>query len=100
MPHKKRIGTNLPQHHKFSGWILHFCLSLSTKGICSGLPLITWALFADRFCNEKLVVQIAKTGVRSRMEQPMVIGQEEEIGVLVKKEDVKNAIDQLMDGGN
>ncbi|GLT34316.1 hypothetical protein SLA2020_088380 [Shorea laevis] len=85
-------------HPVVGGFLTHCGWNSTLEGICCGLPLITWPLFADQFCNEKLVVQIAKTGVRSGVEQPMVIGQEEEIGVLVKKEDVKNAIDQLMDG--
>ncbi|GKV46360.1 hypothetical protein SLEP1_g53345 [Rubroshorea leprosula] len=86
-------------HPAVGGFLTHCGWNSALEGICSGLPLITWPLFGDQFCNEKLVVQIAKTGVRSGVEQPMVIGQEEEIGVLVKKEDVKNAIEQLMDGG-
>lgn len=44
-------------------------------------------------------MQVLKIGVRIGVEDPLKWGEEEKIGVLVKKEDVKQAIDGLMDGG-
>jgi UDP-glucosyl transferase 73C len=61
--------------------------------------LVTWPLFADQFLNEKLVVHVLKIGVRIRVEVPVKLGEEEKIGVLVKKEDVKKAINRLMEEG-
>jgi UDP-glucosyl transferase 73C len=61
--------------------------------------MLTWPLFGDQFMNEKLVVQVQKIGVRVGVEDPVKWGEEEKIGVLVEKEDVKAAIDMLMNEG-
>ncbi|KAK9214736.1 hypothetical protein WN944_006735 [Citrus x changshan-huyou] len=61
--------------------------------------MITWPLFGDQFWNEKLIVQVLNIEVRIGVEVPLDFGKEEEIGVLVKKEDVVKAINILMDEG-
>ncbi|KAG6640436.1 hypothetical protein CIPAW_09G003400 [Carya illinoinensis] len=61
--------------------------------------MLTWPLFGDQFMNEKLVVQVLKIGVRVGVEDPVNWGEEEKTGVLVKKEDVKGAIERLMNEG-
>ncbi|EEF46520.1 UDP-glucosyltransferase, putative [Ricinus communis] len=43
--------------------------------------------------------QVLKAGVSVGVERPMEWGEEEKIGILVKKEDVKKAVDMLMDEG-
>ncbi|KAK3226653.1 hypothetical protein Dsin_006515 [Dipteronia sinensis] len=78
------------------GFLTHCGWNSCLEGISAGLPLITWPLFADQFCNEKLVVQILKIGVRVGVEYPMTWGKEEKVGVLVMREDVKNAVEKLM----
>ncbi|KFK36554.1 hypothetical protein AALP_AA4G138700 [Arabis alpina] len=83
-------------HPSVGGFLTHCGWNSTLEGITSGLPLLTWPLFADQFCNEKLVVQILKTGVRAGVEQPMKWGEEEKIGVLVDKEGVKKAVEELM----
>ncbi|KAK8563507.1 hypothetical protein V6N13_006289 [Hibiscus sabdariffa] len=62
-------------------------------------PLITLPLLADQFSNEKLAVQVLKIGVSLGIEKPTNIG-DEKSGFLLKKEEVQNAIHQLMDDGN
>ncbi|MED6140064.1 UDP-glycosyltransferase, partial [Stylosanthes scabra] len=59
--------------------------------------MITWPLFADQFLNEKLVTQVLKVGMSLGVEVPMKFGEEEKIGVLLKKEDIKNGICMAMD---
>ncbi|RYQ97230.1 hypothetical protein Ahy_B08g093250 [Arachis hypogaea] len=54
-------------------------------------------IIRDQFLNEKLVVKVLKVGVKVGAESSMVWGKEEEIGVLVKKEDIKIEIEKLMD---
>lgn len=72
---------------------------MSSTGISTGLPMVTWPLFAEQFCNEKLVVQVLKIGVSLGVKVPVKWGDEENVGVLVKKDDVKKALDKLMDEG-
>ncbi|XP_010505227.1 PREDICTED: UDP-glycosyltransferase 73C5-like [Camelina sativa] len=83
-------------HHSVGGFLTHCGWNSTLEGITAGLPLLTWPLFADQFCNEKLVVQVLKTSVRAGVEKPMKWGEEEKIGVLVDKEGVKKAVEELM----
>ncbi|PQQ19768.1 UDP-glycosyltransferase 73D1 [Prunus yedoensis var. nudiflora] len=61
--------------------------------------MITWPLFAEQFFNEKLIVEVLRIGVRVGVEVPVRWGDEEKVGVLVKKDEVKKAIEALMDEG-
>ncbi|KAI3473970.1 hypothetical protein Pfo_028544 [Paulownia fortunei] len=72
---------------------------LLIHGITAGLPMITWPVFAEQFCNEKFIVNVIKTGIRVGVEVPVIFGEEENVGVQVKNDDIKMAIDKLMDGG-
>ncbi|EXB75928.1 UDP-glycosyltransferase 73D1 [Morus notabilis] len=87
--------------HQAVGVFLTHCGWNSTiEGVCSGLPMITWPLFAEQFLNEKLVVEVLKIGVSVGVEVPVRWGEEEKVGVLVKRDDVKRAIMMVMDGGD
>ncbi|KAK8341446.1 hypothetical protein V6Z11_A08G170600 [Gossypium hirsutum] len=66
------------------------------EGISVGDPLITLPLFADQFCNEKLVVQILKIEISIGIDKPTMFG-DEKSGFMLKKEDVKNAIAPIGD---
>lgn len=72
---------------------------MSSTGISAGLPMVTWPLFAEQFCNEKLVVQVLNIGISLGVKVPIKWGDEENVGILVKKDDVKKALDKLMDEG-
>uniref|UniRef100_A0A2N9GNP8 Glycosyltransferase n=1 Tax=Fagus sylvatica TaxID=28930 RepID=A0A2N9GNP8_FAGSY len=86
-------------HPAIGGFLTHCGWNSTLEGICAGIPMVTWPLFADQFLNEKLVVQVQKIGVSIGVEDPVQWGEEEKIGVYVKKEDVRMAIDMLMDEG-
>ncbi|KAJ4706803.1 Glycosyltransferase [Melia azedarach] len=86
-------------HPALGGFLTHCGWNSTLEGICGGVPMITWPLSADQFCNEKLVVQTLKIGVRVGVEIPVKWGEEENIGVLVSKEDVKTAVEKLMNEG-
>ncbi|XP_020210863.1 UDP-glycosyltransferase 73C2 [Cajanus cajan] len=84
-------------HPAIGGFITHCGWNSTLEAICAGVPMITWPLFGDQFLNESLVVNVLKVGVKVGVESPVTWGKEEEIGVLVKKEDVERAIIVLMD---
>jgi UDP-glucosyl transferase 73C len=62
--------------------------------------MITWPLFSEQFYNEKFVVQVLRTGVSVGAEHAIKWGDEENYGVMVKSEDVKKAMELLMDEGD
>ncbi|KAL1308279.1 hypothetical protein HN51_050213 [Arachis hypogaea] len=84
-------------HPSIGGFITHCGWNSTLEAVCAGVPMLTWPQFGDQFFNEKLIVQILKVGVRIGVECPVTWGKEEEIGVLIKKEDVQNAIEEFMD---
>ncbi|GFP85552.1 UDP-glycosyltransferase 73c1 [Phtheirospermum japonicum] len=76
-------------HPSVGGFLTHCGWNSTLEGITAGLPLMTWPVFAEQFCNEKFIVNVIKTGVR--------VG--EKMGVQVKSDDIKTVIEKLMDGG-
>ncbi|XP_065856742.1 UDP-glycosyltransferase 73C1-like [Euphorbia lathyris] len=84
-------------HVSIGGFLTHCGWNSTLEAISEGVPMITWPLFADQFCNEKLVVEVLKIGVNVGAEATVVWGDEEKTGVSVKKEDVVKAISKLMD---
>nr|GFD53400.1 UDP-glycosyltransferase 73E1-like [Tanacetum cinerariifolium] len=49
-----------------------------------------------RFINERFIVDVLKTGVKIGIEVPVVVGDHDKLGALVKKEDVKMVVEGLM----
>lgn len=86
-------------HPSIKGFLTHCGWNSTIEGLCSGVPMLTWPMFAEQFFNEKLVVEILRIGVRVGVEVPVRWGDEEKVGVLVKRDEVKRAVDRLMDGG-
>ena len=61
--------------------------------------MITWPLFSEQFFNEKFVVQVLSIGVSVGADFTIKWGDEEKYEVMVKRYDIKKAIDMLMDAG-
>ncbi|KAJ4718354.1 Glycosyltransferase [Melia azedarach] len=86
-------------HPAIGGFLTHCGWNSILEAVSSGVPMVTWPFFADQFCNEKLVVQVLKIGVRIGVEHGPSLADEEKHGVLVKKVDVEKAINKLMNEG-
>ncbi|PIA54931.1 hypothetical protein AQUCO_00901085v1 [Aquilegia coerulea] len=83
-------------HPAVGGFLTHCGWNSTLEGICAGIPMITWPLFAEQFLNEKLIVQVMGIGVRIGVDVPVRWGEEEKSGVKVKRGQIQIAIDQLM----
>lgn len=84
-------------HPSVGGFMTHCGWNSTLEGISAGVPLITWPLFAEQFLNEKLVTQVLKTGIT--VGNKVWGGWLEQQEVSVKKEEVKDAVNQLMGDG-
>ncbi|XP_020581445.1 scopoletin glucosyltransferase-like [Phalaenopsis equestris] len=50
-------------HGAVGGFVSHCGWNSSLEGICAGLPMVTWPLYAEQFFNEKLLVEVLGVGV-------------------------------------
>ncbi|XP_009800394.1 UDP-glycosyltransferase 73C4-like [Nicotiana tabacum] len=82
-------------HASVGGFLTHCGWNSSLEGITAGMPMITWPMFAEQFCNERLIVNVLKTGVRAGIENPVMFGEEEKVGAQVSKDDIKKVIEEV-----
>lgn len=66
------------------------------EGICAGLALVTWPLFAEQFFNERLIVDVLKIGVAVGVKE---YAREPEEKELVRAEAIRSAVSRVMGGG-
>lgn len=86
-------------HPAIGGFLTHCGWNSTLEGVSAGVPMITWPMFAEQFYNEKVLVQVLRIGVRVGVEVTVHWGKEDKAAVLIKREDVKKAIEELMDEG-
>lgn len=85
-------------HRSVGGFMTHCGWNSTLEGVCAGVPMITWPHFAEQFVNERLVVDVLKTGVEVGVKGVTQWGHEQE-EVTVTKDDVEAAVSRLMDEG-
>ncbi|KAF9599012.1 hypothetical protein IFM89_033357 [Coptis chinensis] len=84
-------------HQAIGGFLTHCGWNSTLEGVCAGVPMITYPMYAEQFLNEKLVVQVLGIGVEIGVTDPAVHwGKEDNVQVPVRKEDVEKAISKLM----
>ncbi|KAJ6692495.1 GLYCOSYLTRANSFERASE [Salix purpurea] len=81
-------------HEAVGGFMTHCGWNSTLEGVTAGVPMVTWPLAAEQFCNEALITDVLKIGIGvgalewSRCEQKLK----------VRKEAIEKAIIQLMVG--
>lgn len=92
-------------HAAVGGFMTHCGWGSTLESVAAGMPMATWPLFAEQFLNERLIVDVLGIGVSVGVTKPTEnvltaskLGSCEakaEVGV----EQVKKALERLMDGG-
>jgi UDP-glucosyl transferase 73C len=85
-------------HKSIGGFMTHCGWNSTLEGICAGVPLITWPHFAEQFVNERLVVDVLKTGVEVGVKAVTQWGHEQKEAT-VTRDAVETAVSKLMDAG-
>ena len=85
-------------HKAIGGFMTHCGWNSTIEGICAGIPMITWPHFAEQFVNERLVVDVLKTGVEIGV-KAVTHWRQEQTEVTVTRDAVEKAVSKLMDDG-
>ncbi|KAH7843751.1 hypothetical protein Vadar_020367 [Vaccinium darrowii] len=87
-------------HSSVGAFLTHCGWNSTLEGVCAGVPMVTWPLFAEQFINEKLVEVVLKTGVSVGEARSVVqLFDEDKCGAVVEREAVWKAVEKVMDGG-
>ncbi|GKA46680.1 UDP-glycosyltransferase 73E1-like protein [Tanacetum coccineum] len=84
-------------HRALGGFITHCGWNSTLEAVCAGLPMVTWPHLFDQFLNARFITDVLKIGVRIGVKIPADVAEQDK--ALVKKEEVKAAIECLMDEG-
>ncbi|KAJ4818571.1 Glycosyltransferase [Rhynchospora pubera] len=82
-------------HPAVGGFMTHCGWNSLLEAISTGVPMITWPRIADQFVNENFVVDVLRIGISLGVTVPNY-GTEDVI--MVKSEEIRKAVDVLMDG--
>ncbi|KAG1346210.1 UDP-glycosyltransferase 73C5-like [Cocos nucifera] len=85
-------------HPAVGGFLTHCGWNSSLEAISAGVPMITWPFFGDQFLNERLIVDVLRTGIMAGVKNPWIWGTVSN-QLSVKRDDVEKAVRSLMDVG-
>ncbi|KAL6626849.1 hypothetical protein ACP70R_030575 [Stipagrostis hirtigluma subsp. patula] len=85
-------------HQAIGGFMTHCGWNSTIEGICAGVPMITWPHCGDQFLNERLVVDVLRTGVEVGV-QGVSQWKHEQTEVLVTRHAVETTVSKVMDEG-
>ncbi|XP_058212753.1 UDP-glycosyltransferase 73C3-like [Rhododendron vialii] len=86
-------------HPSVGAFLTHCGWNSTLEGVCAGVPMVTWPIFAEQFINEKLVGVVLETGVSVGARAVVQMFEEDKSGVAVKREAVRNAVERVMGSG-
>lgn len=97
MPTNKRVGTQvlILDHEAIGGFVTHCGWNSILEGVCGGLPMMTWPVFAEQFYNEKLVTEVLRIGVAIGGQEMNILGSNERV---IGREDIKKTVRRIMVG--
>ncbi|CAD6266515.1 unnamed protein product [Miscanthus lutarioriparius] len=95
------------EHPAVGGFLTHCGWGSTLESVAAGVPMATWPFSAEQFLNEKLIVGVLGIGVSVGVTKPtegVLTGAKDGGGAGkakadVSMEQVKRALDMLMDGG-
>ncbi|KAL9266293.1 UDP-glycosyltransferase 73C3-like protein [Drosera capensis] len=80
--------------------LTHCGWNSTLEAVTAGIMMVTWPMFLEQFLNQTLVVYVLRIGVKVGVEAPVKWNEEDKGGVMVKKEDVRRALEVVMDEGD
>ncbi|KAI0510109.1 hypothetical protein KFK09_010709 [Dendrobium nobile] len=88
-------------HVAVGGFVTHCGWNSILEAVATGVVMATWPHFYDQFLNERLVVEVLKSGVAVGIEPTDYLDVEKfnEAEVKVRREEVERVVDNLMGGG-
>ncbi|CAL0302596.1 unnamed protein product [Lupinus luteus] len=85
-------------HPAIGGIVTHCGWNSILESLNSGLPMITWPMFAEQFYNEKLLVDVLKIGISIGVkENKFFMSMSEE--ATITRDEIANAVKILMESG-
>jgi hypothetical protein len=94
-------------HPAVGGFMTHCGWGSTLEAVAAGVPMATWPFFAEQFINERLIVDVLGIGVSVGVTKPTenvltagdAGGSDTEAEAEVGTEQVKKAVEMLMDQG-
>ncbi|CAI9786301.1 unnamed protein product [Fraxinus pennsylvanica] len=81
------------ENKAIGGFVTHCGWNSTLEGVCSGVPMVTWPVFAEQFYNEKLVTEVLRIGVSVGSKQWKRVASEG-----VEREAIALGIRKIMEG--